>query len=378
MPDIEVSKPRRRPWDPKPHVAADDAVAEAPGVGLAFTGTEGDALRLFSKLTLIIMATGGVYRFWAKAAVRQFLWGHIEINKEPLEYTGNGLELFRSFMIVVTILSPLFLIASIAPFVFSDGDASIWEIGLFIIVWAILMPLGTFQARRYRLSRTLWRGVRGAQGGSAMRYLWLTVSGYILVVLTAGFGYGFLRARQLRYLNDNVWMGDQRLRCNLAGKHLTWLWIGCYLLLPFTFGISYIAYRTIEVRRTVAHLQIAGLEFKSDLPTFMVFLYLVVFAIAIAIAWAVFALGIYLLATAFGAAGADFLEEAAQVLGIFSIFLLAPPIRLATFTVPLLRKFMTKLTVVGTLRAGSIGQSPITQPGGGGEGLAALLDFDVG
>jgi uncharacterized membrane protein YjgN (DUF898 family) len=378
MPYLEISKPRRRPWDPKPHDSAGDAVAEAPGVGLAFTGTEGDALRLFSKLTLIIMVTAGVYRFWAKAAVRQFLWGHLEIDKEPLEYTGNGLELFRSFLIVVSLLAPLFLIASIAPFILSDGDGSLWEVGLFGLVWVVLMPLGAFQARRYRLSRTLWRGVRGAQGGSAMRYLWITFSGYILLVLTAGFSFGNLRARQIRYLNNNVWMGDQRMQCDLPTGRLTWLWIGCYLLLPFTLGISYIAYRTIEARRTVAHVRIADLGFKSELPTTMVVAYIALFAISMGLAWAVFSAAIYAAATAFGAIGADILENIATTLGVFSIVLLAPPIRLATFTVPLLRKFMTTLTVTGVLRPKTIGASPITQPGGGGEGLAALLDFDVG
>lgn len=378
MPDITYSKPRRRPWDPRPHDSAADAVAKAPGVRLAFTGTEGDAIRLFGRLTLIIMATAGVYRFWAKAAVRRFLWGHIQIDHEPLEYTGNGIELFRSFLIVIALLTPLFLAASIAPFIFSEGDGSLWEVGLLAVVWVILMPLGTFQARRYRLSRTLWRGIRAAQSGSAFRYLWITFTGYLLLIVSFGFGYGILRARQLRYLNDNVWIGDQRMRCSLRANDLAWLWVGCLMLIPFTLGISFIAYRTIEARRTAGSIEVAGLRFKSELPTVMVVAYAALFAVCMGIAWGVFTVAIYIMATTFGAIGASFMENVATILGIFSIVLLAPPIRLATFTVPLLRKFMTTLTVTGVLHPASIGMSPIIQPGGGGEGLAALLDFDVG
>ena len=81
--------------------------------------------------------------------------------------------------------------------------------------------------------------------------------------------------------------------------------------------------------------------------------------------------------SAFGAIGADILENIATILGVFSLVLLAPPIRLATFTVPLLRKFTTTLTVSVFLRPKSIGASPITRPGGAGKGLVALLDFDV-
>ncbi len=48
MLDLEISKPSRRPSDPKPHDNFGDAVAETPGVGLPFAGSETDALRLFS------------------------------------------------------------------------------------------------------------------------------------------------------------------------------------------------------------------------------------------------------------------------------------------------------------------------------------------
>jgi len=173
-------------------------------------------------------------------------------------------------------------------------------------------------------------------------------------------------------------MGDQRMQCDLDTGRLTWLWIGCYLLQPFTIGLSYIAYRTIEARCTVAHIRIADLSFKSELPTIMVVASIALFAISMALGWAVFSAAIYAAVSAFGAIAADILENIATILGVFSIVLLAPPIRLATFTVPLPRKFMTTLTISGFIHPEAIGASPITRPGGGGEGLAALLDFDVG
>ena len=172
-------------------------------------------------------------------------------------------------------------------------------------------------------------------------------------------------------------MGDQTMQCDLPTGRLTWLWIGSYLLLPFTIGLSYIADRTIKARRTVAHIRIADLSFKSELQTIMVVALIALFAISMVLAWAVFSDAIFAAVSAFGAIGAEILENIATILGVFSLVLLAPPIRLATFPAPLLRKFTTTLTVSVFLRPESIGASPITRPGGGGKGLAALLDFDV-
>lgn len=80
---------------------------------------------------------------------------------------------------------------------------------------------------------------------------------------------------------------------------------------------------------------------------------------------------------AFRTIDADIRENNAKIPRVFSNVLLVLQIRLVTFTVSPLRKLTTTLTISG-IRPQPIGALPNTQPGGGGEGLANLLDFDVG
>src|SRR5215213_5608523 len=111
--------------------------------------------------SLLIVVTLSLYRFWAKTRVRRHIWSCIHINGEPLEYTGTGRELFLGALIVFLLL--------ILPVVLIILVASIWlgpqhpltgtlQTGVTILV-LLLTGMAIYRARRYRLSRTLWRGI---------------------------------------------------------------------------------------------------------------------------------------------------------------------------------------------------------------------------
>ena len=51
--------------------------------------------------TLLTMITVGIYRFWAKTRIRQYLWSRISLLDDRFEYTGRGRELFFGFLIVL-------------------------------------------------------------------------------------------------------------------------------------------------------------------------------------------------------------------------------------------------------------------------------------
>ena len=46
---------------------------------------------------LLTIVTIGLYRFWAKTRIRQYLWNHLEVEGDRLEYTGTGKELMLGF-----------------------------------------------------------------------------------------------------------------------------------------------------------------------------------------------------------------------------------------------------------------------------------------
>ena len=172
---------------------------------------------------LLTILTLGVYRFWAKTRVRRYLWSRTSLLGDAFEYTGTGGELFRGFLIVLfLVLLPLF--------------AYSWAVGLLIDperVWLqlaatapvyglilFLLGVATHRARRYRLSRTTWRGVRGAQQGSAARYGLKFFGSMLLNAVTLGWTYPWANTRLTAALTNDIWFGDRRFAFAGSAKPL--------------------------------------------------------------------------------------------------------------------------------------------------------------
>lgn len=118
--------------------------------------------------------TLGVYSFWGKTEVRRRLWSFVRLNGEPLEYTGTGRELFVGFLIVFgTVLLPVILAGLIVAVAFAGNRLALGAYqGLVYVAFFLLLGNAIYRAQRYRLSRTRWRGIRGALTGSPGRYGW--------------------------------------------------------------------------------------------------------------------------------------------------------------------------------------------------------------
>ena len=69
-----------------------------------------------------------------------------------------------------------------------------------------------YRARRYRLSRTIWRGVRFWMKGSGWSYAWRAGLWMLLVVVTLGLALPWCQAALERYKMGNSFYGD------LAGR----------------------------------------------------------------------------------------------------------------------------------------------------------------
>ena len=50
---------------------------------------------------LLTVVTLGIYRFWATARERRYLWSRTTVIDDPLEWTGTGKEMFVGFVIAV-------------------------------------------------------------------------------------------------------------------------------------------------------------------------------------------------------------------------------------------------------------------------------------
>jgi uncharacterized membrane protein YjgN (DUF898 family) len=117
-----------------------------------------EAFHLWLRNTLLRIVTLGIYHFWAVTRERQLILSKTRLFGEPMEYVGTGMELFKGFLLVmlaygVPVLTLQYL---------SSHPADTFSIIalIYIALFTLLIPVGLFMARRYFLSRTVWRGIR--------------------------------------------------------------------------------------------------------------------------------------------------------------------------------------------------------------------------
>ncbi|MEJ1938895.1 DUF898 family protein, partial [Nostoc sp. NIES-2111] len=125
------------------------------------------------------------YRFWARTNWRRHLWSNVVLRGDPFEYTGTGLEMFKGFLIALAILAPMLIGFEVLHRIF-EAESAIAQFGrhAYLSALAILWIAADFYARRYRLSRTRWRGVAFALDAKFGEYVALNVKTGAMAVLT--------------------------------------------------------------------------------------------------------------------------------------------------------------------------------------------------
>ncbi len=257
-------------------------------VAASFAGDRGDFRRLVVRGTGLELITVGFYRFWLATDIRRHLWSNTDIGDDAAEYTGNGKELLLGFLFALAILVPIYLVYFLIGLE-AERAKAFASIPLFLFFY-LFGQFAIYRARRYRLTRTVWRGVRFWMSGSG----WAYAARSVLWGIAAGFTLGLLmpwrEAALERYKMGHSYYGD--LQGSFAGtgwdffKRGCWLWLVAvlalalvvwalvkkvpgapflpYLLLvaaPFLYG----AYKAIEWRWWLSGIRFGAVRIESAL-----------------------------------------------------------------------------------------------------------------
>ena len=190
-------------------VADVDTTAPAQATAASFDGRRGELAGLLFRNLLLTLATLGIYRFWAKTRVRGFLWRHVKLLDEPLEYLGRGTELLIGFLIAVVVIAPLTSGFSWLPSFIPEGVpyGGLVLQALYYGILGFLVQVAVYRVRRYRLTRTAWCGVRFGLEGSAFKYALIWCLYGAVTLATLGLAYPWLRVATTRYFANNARFG---------------------------------------------------------------------------------------------------------------------------------------------------------------------------
>jgi uncharacterized membrane protein YjgN (DUF898 family) len=191
---------------PVPPVASTPRIPLPQRTEVAFAGAPGDFFGLLVKGAALLIPTAGFYRFWLVTEIRRHLWGHTRIGRESLEYTGTGRELLIGFMIALAVLAPIY-VAYFALGLAAERLQAFASVPLFLILY-VFGQYAAYRARRYRATRTIFRGVRFWMTGSAWRYAGKTFLWDLATLFSLGLALPWRMAALERYKMQNTRFGD--------------------------------------------------------------------------------------------------------------------------------------------------------------------------
>ena len=204
-----------------------------------FTGRLPAFRRIMLRGALLLAGTLGIYRFWLTTDARRFLWANTDIGGDSLEYSGTAMELFLGFLIAIALLVPVYVLLFVGSL--ELGLLSqLSSIGAFAFL-AVFGQYAYYRARRYRLTRTIFRGIRFHQSGSAFAYALRSLLWGTLTALTLGLTYPWAQASLERYKLAHTHFGGWTGKFAGTGSRLFVRGIALWLLLvaaTVVFGIA--------------------------------------------------------------------------------------------------------------------------------------------
>ncbi|MEK9662405.1 MAG: DUF898 family protein [Alphaproteobacteria bacterium] len=219
-----------------PDSAAAPAMSDAPTTPVAFTGERGELTGIVIANAFLTLITLGIYRFWAKTAIREYYWQNTLVGGDAFEYTGRGVELFLGFLIAMVVLTIVSVIVATAQFMVGLENIVAGQALEFVtyILFAWLLGYAVYRARRYRLTRTLWRGIRFGQDGSPARYAWMRFGWLLLLIVTLGAVRPWYEVALRRYEMAHTRFGFTRFDYGGRGRDLMRYWWPAFAVLLVT------------------------------------------------------------------------------------------------------------------------------------------------
>lgn len=236
---------------------------------VVFAGERRDFSRLVRRGAALELVTLGFYRFWLVTDIRRHLWSNTLIDGDSLEYTGRARELLIGFLIALAILAPFWLLYFLAG-VEAERFQAFASTPLFILLYAF-GQFAIYRARRYRLTRTIWRGVRFWMDGSGWAYALRAMGWTALMMLTFGLVLPWRQAALERYKMRHSHYGNLQGRFEGKGwelvKEIWWMWpiLPIAMVLFPLFPFLYAQYKAKEMRWWVSGIRFGEVRVESAL-----------------------------------------------------------------------------------------------------------------
>ena len=241
---------------------------------LEYQGTGGELFGVVIVNLLLTILTFGIYSFWARTRLRRYFYGQTDLAGDRFGYHGTAMELLRGWLRAVGVLllvgivfSGLFaLVTPRSPDAQPSGTQALIMLAVMLLYLGTLMALVAIAvngARRYRFSRSSWRGIRFSFRGRWQDFLQLVIRGGVLTGLTLTLYSPFYRNQLRAFLVDHAYFGSLKFEYDGDGKELFPQYLLALLLTIPTLGLYLFWFNAFQQRYFWSHTTVGGARFQS-------------------------------------------------------------------------------------------------------------------
>ena len=257
-----ISPPSHRPSEVSVQLLPDPGLQETRT--LSFHGAGWPLFGINVLNTFLTIITLGFYSFWGKTKVRRYLWGGTEMEGDRFVYHGTGKELLIGFFKAMLIFTlPVTLLNILPVFLEPKRTASIICMILTYDLLMVFIPVAMVGARRYRLSRTSWRGIHFSFRGKTWEFVKIFLGHGILTLLTLGFYYPFYATKRHEFMVTHSYFGNHRFEFDGNGRDLLKPLLGAVLLTLPTLGLCWFWFLARKQRYFWEHTRLGAIHFRS-------------------------------------------------------------------------------------------------------------------
>lgn len=263
-----VARPAPSAWTPAGPVApawpSQPTAVFSQRRTLLFHGSGGALFGIQIVNLLLVLLTLGVYYFWGKVRVRAYMASETEFESDRFAYHGTGRELLVGFLKAIGVFFVPVALLQILPDVLDTPEAvkALAWLGTYLIA-AVVIPVAVVGARRYRLSRSSWRGIRFSLRGRTFDFVKIYWLGWALMPLTLGLWYPVWITQRHAFLTRNTWLGSERFAFDGRGRDLVGPFILMALMFVPTLGLAWFWFAAFRHRYFWGHTLVGAARFRS-------------------------------------------------------------------------------------------------------------------
>ena len=229
---------------------------------LYFRGAAGSLFGIQLVNMLLILCTLGVYFFWAKVRVRGYLLGQTEFEGDRFAYHGTAKELLIGSMKALLVFGvPVTLLNNLPTFLNASAWIKVFCVVLAYTIVLLFIPFAIVGTRRYRLSRSSWRGIRFSFRGRALTFFRLYLRGAVLRAVTLGLYSPFWAVERYDFLTANAYFGNRKFNFDGRGRELFRSFVVAVLLMLPTLGLYGFWYAAKKMRYLTEHTSFGEARF---------------------------------------------------------------------------------------------------------------------